>query len=163
MASQWSSENFTTTNQPTNLTDESKNIIRIYIFNKPKQSTTSTSKPIIIAPITTPNNSNEPPKNNSPSTNIVVKPSQKEFTPTTPSNAFTFDSISSAPETGPVELQPDNSAVKKNILPATNLPLLVPQNNKPSDSVKKRRGVTGITDADYKIEPKKDSSKSWLK
>jgi cytoskeletal protein RodZ len=135
-------------------------VVLIYLFNNRKQTITSNDQPNITAPITTPNNNDNPVRNNSPGTNSTQTPTNNTSAPTTSSNGLPVDSNSIAPVTGPQPLQPDTAAVKTNAAPVFTPPVVTPQKNTPPDSTKKGRGVKGITDSDYKIVPKKDSSKS---
>lgn len=135
-------------------------IVLIYLFNNRKQAINSNDQPTITAPVTTPNNNDNPVRNNSPGTNNVNIPQNNSSAPTTPTNVFPVDSNATAPVTGPVQLQPDSNTVQTNAAPVFNPPLVNPQKNTPPDSTKKGRGVKGITDSDYKIVPKKDSSKN---
>ncbi|MEJ8820237.1 hypothetical protein [Lacibacter sp. H407] len=133
-------------------------IVLIYLFNNRKQTTTSNDQPNITAPVTTPNNNDNPVRNNSPGTNNTIAPQNNSSAPINSSAVLPADS--SAPVTGPVLLQPDSNAVQTNAPPVITPPLVTPQKNISPDSTKKSRGVKGITDSDYKIVPKKDSSKS---
>lgn len=135
-------------------------IVFIYFFNNRKQTTTSKDQPTITAPVTTPNNNDNPVRINSPGTNNAIAPQNNNATPTNSSTVLPVDSNAIAPVTGPIQLPPDSSAVQTNAAPVFNPPLVNPQKNTPPDSTKKGRGVKGITDSDYKIVPKKDSSKN---
>jgi hypothetical protein len=133
-------------------------IVLIYFFNNRKQTITSNDQPTITAPVTTPNNNESPVRNNSPGTNNANTPQNNSSAPTTSSTVLPVDSA--APVTGPLPLQPDSTAVQTNAQLVITPPLVSPQKNTAPDSTKKGRGVKGITDNDYKIVPKKDSSKS---
>jgi hypothetical protein len=134
-------------------------IVLIYLFNNRKQAITSNDQPTINAPVTTPSNNDNPVRNNSPGTKNAIAPQNNNSAPTTSSTILSVDSNAIAPVTGPALLQPDTAA-KTNATPVFTPPVVTaPKNNVP-DSTKKGRGVKGITDADYKIVPKKDSSKS---
>lgn len=134
-------------------------IVLIYLFNNRKQTITSNDQPNITAPVTTPNNNDNPVRNNSPGTNNAQTPQNNSSAPTTPTTVLPVDSNATAPVTGLLPLQADSTAVQTNAPPVFNPPLVTQQKNTP-DSTKKGRGVKGITDSDYKIVPKKDSSKS---
>ena len=137
-----------------------KVLIFIYFFNNRKQTITSNDQPTITAPVTTPNNNDNPVRNNSPGANNTIAPATTTTVPANSSTGLPVDSNAIAPVTGPVLLQPDTAAVKTNTAPVFTPPVVTaPKNNVP-DSTKKGRGVKGITDSDYKIVPKKDSSKS---
>jgi hypothetical protein len=135
-------------------------IVLIYFFNNRKQTITSNDQPTITAPVTTPNNNDNPVRNNSPGTNNSNAPQNNSSAPTTSSTVLPVDSNATLPGTFPVQLAPDSNTVQTNAPPVVNPPLVTPQKNTPPDSTKKGRGVKGITDSDYKIVPKKDSSKS---
>lgn len=135
-------------------------IVLIYLFNNRKQATTSNDQPTITAPVTTPGNNENPVRNNSPGTNNTQTPQNHSSAPANSSTVLPVDSNSIAPVTGPVLLQPDTAAVKTNTAPVFTPPVVTPQKNNAPDSTKKGRGVKDITDADYKIVPKKDSSKN---
>jgi hypothetical protein len=135
-------------------------VVLIYFFNNRKQTITSNDQPTINAPVTTPNNNDNPVRNNSPGTNNAQTPTNNTSAPTTSSNGLPVDSNAIAPVTGPVLLQPDSTTVQTNAPPVITPPLVSPQKNALPDSTKKGRGVKGITDSDYKIVPKKDSSKN---
>jgi hypothetical protein len=135
-------------------------IVLIYLFNNRKQTITSNDQPTITAPVTTPNDNDNPVRNNSPGTNNTIAPVNDSTVPANASTGLTIDSNAIAPVTGPQPLQPDTAAVKTNTAPVFTPPLVTPQKNNAPDSTKKGRGVKGITDADYKIVPKKDSSKN---
>lgn len=135
-------------------------VVLIYLFNNRKQTITSNDQPNITAPVATPNNNDDPVRNNSPGTNSTQTPTNNTSAPTTSSNGLPVDSNATAPVTGPVQLQPDSTAVQTNAPPVITPPLITPQKNTLPDSTKKGRGVKGITDSDYKIVPKKDSSKN---
>lgn len=135
-------------------------IVLIYLFNNRQQTISSNDQPTITAPVTTPNNKDNPVRNNSPGTSNVVAPQNNTSAPTNSSAVLPVDSNAIAPVTGPVQLPPDSNAVQTNVSTVFNPPLVTPQKNTPPDSTKKSRGVKGITDSDYKIVPKKDSSKN---
>jgi cytoskeletal protein RodZ len=135
-------------------------IVFIYFFNNRKQTITSNDRPTITAPVTTPNNNDNPVRNNSPGTTNTQTPQNNTSAPANASTVLPVDSNAIAPVTGPVLLQPDTAAVKTNAAPVFTPPVVTPQKNNAPDSTKKGRGVKGITDADYKIVPKKDSSKN---
>ena len=134
-------------------------IVLIYFFNNRKQVIPSNDQPTITAPVTTPNNNASPVRNNSPGTNNANTPQNNSSAPTTSSTGLPVDSNATIPVTVPLQLAPDSNTVQTNA-PVVNLPLVTPQKNTPPDSTKKGRGVKGITDSDYKIVPKKDSSKN---
>jgi hypothetical protein len=135
-------------------------IVLIYFFNNRKQTITSNDQPSITAPVTTPNNNENPVRNNSPGTNKANAPQNNSSVPTTSSTGLPVDSNATVPVTVPLQSAPDSNTVQTNAPPVTNPPLVTPQKNTPPDSTKKGRGVKGITDNDYKIVPKKDSSKN---
>ena len=54
-------------------------IVLIYLFNNRKQTITSNDQPTITAPVTTPNNNNNPVRNNSPGTNNANTPFNADF------------------------------------------------------------------------------------
>lgn len=135
-------------------------IVFIYFFNNRKQKTTSNDQPTITAPVTTPNNNDNPVRINSLGTNNAIAPQRNSSAPTTSSSVPPADSNATAPVTGPVLLQPDSNTVQTNTPPVIAPPFVSPQKNTAPDSTKKGRGVKGITDNDYKIVPKKDSSKN---
>jgi hypothetical protein len=135
-------------------------IVFIYFFNNRKQTITSNDQPTITAPVKTPNNNDNPVRNNSPGTNNANTPQNNSSAPATSSTVLSVDSNATVPVKFPVQLAPDSNTVQTNAPPVINLPLVTPQKNTPPDSTKKGRGVKGITDSDYKIVPKKDSSKS---
>lgn len=131
-------------------------IVLLFFFNKRTQIFPSASQPTIHTPATQPTKT-EPVRNNSPGTNNVITP-QKNISPlANPSRVLRVDSNATAPVTEPVELLPDSSKLIINEQPVFTPPLVLPQKNLPSDSIKKGRGVKGISDTDYKIVPKKDS------
>jgi hypothetical protein len=134
-------------------------IVLIYFFNNRKQTITSNDQPTITAPVTTPNNNENPVRNNSPGINNVNTPQNNSAAPTT-STGLPVDSNATLPGRFPVQLPPDSNTVQTSSPPVVNPPLVTPQKNTPLDSTKKGRGVKGITDSDYKIVPKKDSSRS---
>jgi hypothetical protein len=132
-------------------------IVLIYFFNNRKQTTTSNNQPTITTPVTTPNNNDNPVRNNSPGTTNTIAPVSNTTVPANSSTGLPVDSNSIAPVTLPVQ-QPDSNKVTSNAAPVFTPPVVSsPKTNVP-DSTKKGRGVKGITDADYKIVPKKDSS-----
>lgn len=133
-------------------------MVLIYLFYNRKQITTSSDQPATHAPVTEPNNTNNPVRNNSPGSNNTVKPGNNTAAPATSSTVLPVDSNATAPVTGLVQVQPDSNAVNTNVQPLINPPLVTPQKNTVPDSTKKGRGVKGITDNDYKIVPKKDGS-----
>jgi hypothetical protein len=135
-------------------------VVLIYFFNNRKQTIPSVDQPTINAPVTSPNNNDNPVRNNSPGTNNTNTQQNNSSAPATSSTVLPVDSNAIAPATGPVQLQPDSNALQTNAPPVFNPPLVTPQKNTPPDSTKKGRGVKGITDSDYKIVPKKDSSKN---
>jgi hypothetical protein len=135
-------------------------IVLIYFFNNRKQAITSNDQPTITAPVTTPNNNESPVRNNSPGTNNANTPQNNSSAPTTSSTGLPVDSSATVPVTFPVQLPPDSNTVQTNAPQVVNPPLVIPQKNTPPDSTKKGRGVKGITDSDYRIVPKKDSSKN---
>ncbi|TWI78358.1 hypothetical protein IQ13_4043 [Lacibacter cauensis] len=135
-------------------------IVLIYFFNNRKQTITSNDQPTITAPVPTPNNNDNPVRNNSPGTSNTQAPQNNTSDPTNAITVLPVDSNVIAPVTGPVLLQPDTAAVKTNSAPVFTPPVVTPQKNNAPDSTRKGRGVKGITDADYKIVPKKDSSKN---
>ncbi|NCU04307.1 MAG: hypothetical protein GXC73_10010 [Chitinophagaceae bacterium] len=134
-------------------------IVLIYFFNNRKQTTTSNDQPTITTPVTTPSNNENPVRNNSPGTSNTIAPAKNTTVPANSSTGLPVDSNALAPVTLPVQ-QPDSNKVITNPAPVFTPPVVAaPKNNTP-DSTKKGRGVKGITDADYKIVPKKDSSKN---
>ena len=135
-------------------------IVLIYFFNNRKQTIPSVDQPTINAPVTSPNNNDNPVRNNSPGKNNANTPQNNSSAPTTSSTGLPVDSNATVPVTGPLQLPPDSNTVQTNAPPVVNPPLVTPQKNTPPDSTKKGRGVKGITDSDYKIVPKKDSSKN---
>ena len=137
-------------------------IVFIYFFNNRKQTISSNDQPTITTPVTTPNNNDNPVRNNSPGTTNTQTQQNNTSAPTNASTVLPVDSNATAPVTGPVLLQPDTAAVKTNTAPVFTPPVVTPQKNNAPDSTKKGRGVKGITDSDYKIVPKKDSSKNWF-
>ncbi|QNA43423.1 hypothetical protein [Lacibacter sediminis] len=134
-------------------------IVLIYFFNNRKQNIPSVNQPSITAPVTSPNKNDNPVRNNSPGTNNTIAPVNNTTVPANTSTGLPVDSNTLAPVTLPVQ-QPDSNKVITNAAPAFTPPVVTPQKNNFPDSTKKGRGVKGITDADYKIVPKKDSSKN---
>lgn len=134
-------------------------VVLIYFFNNRKQTTTSNDQPTISTPVTTPNNNDNPVRNNSPGTTNTIAPVTNTTVPANSSTGLPVDSNSIAPVTLPVQ-QPDSNKVTTNAAPVFTPPVVSPPKTNAPDSTKKGRGVKGITDADYKIVPKKDSSKN---
>jgi hypothetical protein len=134
-------------------------IVLIYFFNNRKQTIPSVDQPTINAPLTTPNNNDNPVRNNSPGTTTTIAPANNTTVPANSSTGLPVDSNSIAPVTLPVQ-QPDSNKVITNAAPVFTPPVVTPPKNNAPDSTKKGRGVKGITYADYKIVPKKDSSKN---
>ncbi len=134
-------------------------IVLIYFFNNRKQTTTLNDTPTTTAPLT-PAGNESPVRNNSPGSNNIN--SQKNNAGggiTTPSTTLPADSNTITPLTGPVQLQQDSSTVNSNNQPVINPQLITVPKIQPPDSTKKSRGIKGITDNDYRIVPKKDSSR----
>lgn len=134
-------------------------LVLIYLFNNRKQTITSNDQPTITTPNAPVPNEN-PVRNNSPGTNNTITPQNNAVAPTASPTVLPVDSNTTAPVTGPLPLQPDSNKVNTNAAPVFTPPVITQQKNNAPDSSKKQRGVKGITDADYKIVPKKDSSKN---
>jgi hypothetical protein len=136
-------------------------IVLIYLFNNRKQTIAPDDQPTINAPASNPTNNENPVRNNSPGTNNTNAPQNNTSgVNTSIPNTVNVDTATIAPNMGPVQFVPDSNAVQTNTLPVVTPPLVTQQKNPPTDTTKKGRGVKGITDADYKIVPKKDTSKN---
>jgi len=138
-------------------------VVLIYLFNNRKQNIPVEDQPTINAPVTSPNNTENPVRNNSPgSNNANTQQDNASGVNTSVPDKVNVDTSASAPTTGPAQFIPDSNAVQTNKLPVITPPLVMQQKNPPPDTTKKGRGVKGITDADYKIVPKKDTVKNWV-
>lgn len=131
-------------------------IVLTYFFNNRKQRAISNNQPTITAPATPMPNEN-PVRNNSPGNRNTVTQENKQGGENATISIADSDTVT--PVKGPVQLQSDSNAVNSNVPQVLYPPLVIPQKNPPPDSTKKGRGVKGITDSDYKIVPKKDSTK----
>lgn len=136
-------------------------IVLIYLFNNRKPNLATDDQPTINAPVSTPTKNENPVRNNSPGTNNAnTQQNNANGVNTSVPDNLNVDTTASAPPSGPVQFIPDSNALQTNTLPVITPPMVTQQKNPPTDTTKKGRGVKGITDADYKIVPKKDSVKN---
>lgn len=129
-------------------------LLFLFFFQNKEQTPASVNEPLIETP--TINNGTGQPKQ-PPGNSTIANPQNNA------SSSNSGDPLLTVPDSGNTTSvpnfvpQPDSSAGTPLLLNVPKQQLPPPKTNGP-DSTKKRRGVQGITNDDYRIVPKKDST-----
>lgn len=126
-------------------------LVTYFLINKNNQKDQTLAPLPPVPRIETPTETSQPPPAQPDNrSQTITAPQGNSFTPAIP---LVFDSVGNRTEPiVNVPLQQDSAAISP--------PLLQPEQNRTGDqTTKKPKGVPGISDSDYKVVPKKDSSR----
>lgn len=125
-------------------------VLVTYFFIRKSNDTNNPIPPPPVSPITGSPKKPDPPLREPVNTNFPSSP-QIQVKDKAQDVVFTTDSINNVPGQTAIVTSPESLSVQP--------PVILPQQSAPKEQVtKKAKGVTNISDSDYKVIPKKDSS-----